>query len=102
MDSRNIISLESVRSRRRQVPPVCPPAALGRAARSPASEPELGVVDYRMRMQQNLGAAAVVVVIVLLGTWLLEELRTYSRLQACLEAGHRNCAPMVARELPGQ
>jgi hypothetical protein len=91
MHDRNIIPFERARLQRRHPHPVRPPATLDAGA-SPASQ---GVeVDYRLRMRQNLAAAAVVVAIVLLGTWLLEELRAYSRLQACLEAGHRNCAPL--------
>jgi hypothetical protein len=27
------------------------------------------------------------------GFWLLDHLRTSARIEACLEAGHRNCLP---------
>ena len=46
--------------------------------------------DDRVRMRQNLAAMIVIVCIVVLGTWLIESLRTYSRIQTCIEAGHRN------------
>ena len=50
--------------------------------------------EDRRRVQQNLGAAAVVVVLVLLGSWLMDQLQMHSRIQACLEAGHYNCVPL--------
>jgi len=48
-------------------------------------------------MRQNLAALAVIATIVVLGFWLIDSLRYYSRLQACLEAGHRNCLPLEPR-----
>jgi hypothetical protein len=71
-----------------------PPAALG-GAKSASGEAELpDEVDYRLRAQQNFAALAVVIVIVVLGTWMIDELRTYSRIRACFDAGHRNCMPL--------
>ena len=94
-----VISLKDARSRRRGTSPVRPPPALGRGSTqhdAPADEE----MDYRTRMQQNLAAFAVVILIVVLGTWLMDRLRTYSQLQACLEAGHRNCMPLASKYLP--
>ena len=45
-------------------------------------------------MQQNLGALVAVLLIVVVGAWLIDRLSSYSRTLACLEAGHRNCAPL--------
>jgi hypothetical protein len=70
-----------------------PPTTLGRASASGESHlPD--EVDYRLRAQQNFAALAVVIVIVVLGTWMIDELRTYSRIRACFDAGHRNCMPL--------
>ena len=55
--------------------------------------------DDRVRMRQNLAAMIVIVCIVVLGTWLIESLRTYSRIQTCIEAGHRNCLPLQVKYL---
>lgn len=65
---------------------------------------EIGAADDRRRMLQNLGAVAVVVVIVFLGGWLINQIQTQSRIQACFDYGHRNCLPLnlghVARQDP--
>jgi len=50
--------------------------------------------EERRRMRQNLGAVAVVVVIVALGGYLISQLQASSRLQACFDYGHRNCMPL--------
>lgn len=63
------------------------------AARSPISNPlqHFDAEDDRKRMQQNLAAAVVVVLLVVSGFWIIDHLRTSSRIAACIEAGHRNC-----------
>jgi hypothetical protein len=53
--------------------------------------------DDRLRMRQNLAACVVTAAIVVVGSWLMDSLQHYSRLQACLEAGHRNCMPLEAK-----
>jgi hypothetical protein len=95
----NVIPFKAARARRRYAEPVRPPAALDRTmpVRRPQASDE---VDYRLRMHQNLAAAAVVIVVVVLGAWLIERLMVYSRMQACIEAGHRNCAQLDIRNLP--
>src|SRR5262249_42733029 len=91
----NVISLEQARSRLRRPRRIEPPAALGFAARpSPHGQAEDAGAE-RLRMRQNLAAFAVIVVIVVLGTWLMESLQYYSRVQACVEAGHHNCLPLA-------
>lgn len=50
--------------------------------------------EERRRMRQNLGAVAVVVLIVAVGGWLISQLQTASRIQACFDYGHRNCLPL--------
>lgn len=66
----------------------------------PISPPDTALHDAhalqeeRRRMRQNLGAVAVVVLIVAVGGWLISSLQTASRLQACFDYGHRNCMPL--------
>jgi hypothetical protein len=50
--------------------------------------------EERRRMRQNLGAVAVVVLIVAVGGWLISQIQTASRIQACIDYGHRNCLPL--------
>jgi hypothetical protein len=96
----NIISLTAARSRLRSFRPVAPPPVLGvvvpEANRSRADD----AAEDRMRMRQNLAAMIAIAAIVGLGTWLIDSLRYYSRLQTCFEAGHRNCLPFEAKYQP--
>lgn len=50
-------------------------------------------------MRQNAAAFAVIVAIVALGSWLMDSLHYYSRLQTCIETGHRNCLPLETKYL---
>jgi len=77
-----------------------PPAALGGVGRASGETTPPDEVDYRLRTQQNLAALAVVIIIVVLGGWMIDQLRTYSRIRACFDAGHRNCLPLKI-EPPG-
>lgn len=43
-------------------------------------------------MRQNLAAAVVLIVLLLVGGWLVMHLRMSLRVEACLEAGYRNCS----------
>lgn len=54
----------------------------------------LEALQERHRMRQNLGGLAVVVVIVFVGGWLINQIQTQSRIQACFDYGHRNCMPL--------
>jgi hypothetical protein len=49
--------------------------------------------DERRRTLQNLTAAVLILLLLTSGFWLLDHLRTSARIEACLEAGHRNCLP---------
>lgn len=90
----NIIPLRGARARRRSGRPVEPPPAL-RAPLPVASRTDAGgEFDDRLRMLQNLGAVLVVIFIVVVGGWIIDRLQYYSRIQSCIEAGHRNCIPM--------
>jgi hypothetical protein len=51
----------------------------------------------RRRILQNLAAAILIILLIASGFWLIDHLRASARIEACLEAGHRNCLPM-----PGQ
>ena len=53
--------------------------------------------DERRRFLQNLAAAILIMLLIASGFWLIDHLRASARIEACLEAGHRNCLPM-----PGQ
>jgi hypothetical protein len=50
--------------------------------------------DDSMRARQNIGAAIVLILLFLGGLWLVFALRSYLKTEECLEAGHRNCAPI--------
>ena len=104
----NVIPLDRARARlrsrggapRRIEPPMaltCPvrPPPAARSAEAATEEAS----EDRLRMRQNVAAGLVIVAIVVAGTWLMASLHHYSRLQACLEAGHRNCMPMQAKYL---
>ena len=86
-----VVSFKSARARLRPAQPVRPPAALvspiPHAAR-PATDED---AEDRARMRQNLAALLAVICIVVLGTWLIDGLLSYSRALMCLEAGHRHC-----------
>jgi hypothetical protein len=96
----NVISLDRARTRLRPSRPVEPPAALTSpvrsAPRTPTADDES---EERLRMRQNLAAFLVIVAIVTVGSWLMASLHHHSRLQACLEVGHRNCMPLQAKSL---
>lgn len=99
MTDMNVISLKAARSRLRAARPVQPPPALTSAvpAGTRAHPDDAG---DRLRMKQNFGAFLVIVCIVVLGTWLMESLTNYSRIQTCIEAGHRNCVPVDHKYQP--
>jgi hypothetical protein len=103
----NVIPLDRARSRLRPQRRVEPPSALGtfgghvRSAHAPpATDPEAERDEDRLRMRQNLAAFVVIAAIVVLGTWLISNLQYYSRLQTCIEAGHRNCLPIETKYQP--
>jgi hypothetical protein len=50
--------------------------------------------EDRRRMRENLAAAVVILLLLSSGYWLIDELRTSAHIAVCLEAGHRNCAPL--------
>ena len=91
------------RQPRRQFPePVVPPPALrGERARSAEPTPEDDLEDRR-RMRQNLATMVLVVVLVLLGAWMIERLRIYSKTMVCIETGHRSCTVVDPRHLPSR
>ena len=53
-------------------------------------------------MQQNLAAAAVIILIIIAGFWLIDHLRASARISACLEAGHHNCVPLNLDQVQGR
>jgi hypothetical protein len=54
--------------------------------------------DDRRRSLQNLFAALIILLLMVAGFWLIDHLRTSARIEACLEAGHRNCMPIPGME----
>ena len=97
-----VIPFRRERSYRQFARPVEPPAALG-AEISP-SDRSTSEDDFedRRRMQQNLAAFLLVVVLLVVGAWMIDRLKAYSRAMACLESGHRYCAVLDPRHLPGR
>jgi flagellar biogenesis protein FliO len=79
-----------------------PPAALD-GEMSSTSRPS-GEDDFedRRRMQQNLAAFLLVIVLLVAGAWMIERLKAYSRTLACLEYGHRYCTVLDPRHLPAR
>src|SRR5262245_16594327 len=100
MTGTNVIPLKAVRSRLRSHRPVQPPPALMGAIPVTARAQAADELEDRLRMRQNFAALAVTVCIVVLGTWLIESLRSYSQLHLCLEAGHHNCIPLEQKYQP--
>jgi len=96
----NVIPLKSARARLRPSRPVQPPAALSGSIPAGSRSQTADELDDRVRMRQNLAALAVIIAIVVLGSWLIDSLRTYSRIQTCIEAGHRNCMPIDPQHQP--
>jgi hypothetical protein len=94
MPNSNVIPLKTARSRLGRGYSVRPPAALTTSIPADARVDPDEEAEDRLRMRQNVAALVVISCIVVLGTWLIEGLRTYSRIQMCVEAGHRNCVPV--------
>jgi hypothetical protein len=93
----NVVSLKAARTRLRPkgrtvLPPSYLSGPIPAASRADAADDE----DDRIRMRQNAAAMVAIVAIVVIGIWLIDGLRAYSRLQTCLLAGHRNCVPIEA------
>jgi ferric-dicitrate binding protein FerR (iron transport regulator) len=95
----NVISLDRARARLRAQQRIEPPSALGLPARHAMRPHTTDDGEDRLRMRQNAAAFAVIVAIVVLGSWLMQSLQYSSRLQACFEAGHHNCLPLEPRYL---
>ena len=89
-DRMTVIPFRRPPSRRQFTPPVEPPAALAGSAATP-SRASADAAEDRRRMQQNLAVLALVVVLLALGTWMIDRLIAYSRAMACIESGHRSC-----------
>jgi hypothetical protein len=95
-----VLSLEAARARLRPSGPVLPPSVLTAPTPAQARAHPVDDVEDRVRMRQNIAALLVIVAIVGLGGWLIESLRHYSRIQTCIEAGHRNCVPIDHKYQP--
>jgi hypothetical protein len=95
----NVISLDRARTRLRGPRRIEPPSALGASRRAMRPAHDAEDAEDRMRMRQNLAAFLVIVAIVGAGAWLMDSLAYYSRLQTCVEAGHRNCLPLATQYL---
>jgi hypothetical protein len=95
-----IVPFNAARSRLRPARPVLPPPVLSGAVPEASRSNAADDIDDRLRMKQNMAALLVIVAIVVLGTWLIDSLRHYSRLRACIEAGHRNCIPVELKYQP--
>ena len=86
-------------SRRQFVRPVEPPAALAGNAAAP-DQSTVDAAEDRRRMQQNLAVLALVIILLVLGTWMIDRLIAYSRAMACIESGHRSCMKLKVDQVP--
>jgi hypothetical protein len=98
----NVISLDRARDRLRGARlrgprRIEPPSVLAVSMRSAHAVDDTDDDEDRLRMRQNVAAFLVIVAIVGLGSWLMTSLHYHSRLQTCIEAGHRNCLPLDAK-----
>jgi hypothetical protein len=50
--------------------------------------------EYRGRTRQNLVVLGILLGLLLSGLWLFSALRAYLKVEACIEAGYRNCTPL--------
>jgi hypothetical protein len=98
-DRMTVIPFRRPPSRRQFTPPVEPPAALAGSAAAP-SRSSADAAEDRRRMQQNLAVLALVVVLLALGTWMIDRLIAYSRAMACIESGHRSCMKLKVDQVP--
>ena len=98
----NVIPFRRERSRQQFARPVQPPAALGSEILPARRSPSEDDFEDRRRMQQNVAAFLLVIVLLVFGAWTIERLQAYSRAMACLESGHRYCAVLDPRHLPGR
>ena len=78
-----------------------PPPRPYRAAEPPGAdlakyERGEGEDDYRHRMKMNILGLLVTILLVISGVWIADSMAEVGRLQDCLLAGGRNCAPTVA------
>ena len=49
--------------------------------------------EDRNRTRQNVAVLGILLGLLLAGLWLFSALRSYLKVEACIEAGYRNCAP---------
>jgi len=96
----NVIPFPRMRARSSLAQPVEPPSALSAQLSSATRSAGEDEFDDRRRMQQTLAAFLLVVALLVVGAWMIERLKAYSRSLACLESGHRNCAVLDPRHLP--
>ena len=75
-----------------------PPTWSVEHGRQAPERPGFNAWDERVRMRQNVIAAAIVAVLGLAAYYVMIELRATSRTLACIEAGHRNCSQPI---IPG-
>jgi hypothetical protein len=97
----NVVSFKAARARlRAKYRSVLPPSYLSGPIPAASLASATDEDEDRLRMRQNIAAMVAILAIVVIGTWLIDGLRSYSRLQTCLLAGHRNCVPIEAGYQP--
>jgi hypothetical protein len=70
------------------------PATFARKRRdAPITDPlrHLETEEDRLRLLQNLAAAAVVALLLATGLWLIDRIQTSAQILSCLETATRNC-----------
>jgi hypothetical protein len=66
----------------------------------PSHAQNQGHDDHRSRTRQNVIVLAALIALLILGWWLYGALRSYLRLEACIETGRRDCATIDIKSEP--
>lgn len=71
------------------------PLASGTVDAAPANENRwLDHIALRKRWYANLAAGALTVLLLIAGVWIVQEFVRLQKLEACFEAGRRDCLPL--------
>ena len=57
---------------------------------------------FSQKFKTGVSVVAVVVVLLVLGVWMIDRLRAYSRAMACIESGSRSCLKLDVNQSPSR